>query len=124
MPGDSEGIDVMIDGPSPTLAGGRPQACDQPLDAVADRAPIAEPVARKAHHDVGAPDATAVKAGARRGTRAIAAAAHEKALGRRGIVDQILVLIGCAIAKGEDRKSIRGGDGLGRDVAWIDDPDA
>src|SRR5262249_51393913 len=113
-----------IEGPSPTLSARWPQACDEPLDAVADELPIAKPVAREAHHNVGAADAPAVEAGPRRGTRAIAAAAHEKPPRRRGIVDQSLALIGCAIAKGEDRKAVIAGDGLGRDVAWIDDPDA
>ena len=65
----------------------RAQAFNQALDASVDRSPIRKPVARKTHHNVGMVDTLAVETHAGRGAGAVAAAAHDEALGCGGVTD-------------------------------------
>src|SRR5262245_6324613 len=76
----------------------RPQPRDQPIDIAGDHGPILEPVAREAQREVGALDAPLVEADAGGRTPAVAAAAREERRGR-GVIDQVLALVGRALAE-------------------------
>src|SRR5712671_5068366 len=103
----------------PSGAALRPQLPDQAVEPGRDLAPTLEPVARKSHRDIGLADAPLVETGTGREPVDGARAAREESFGRRGIVGEILALIGRAVAKSDDRKTRRRGAGFGRDVARI-----
>src|SRR6516165_5069412 len=93
-----------------------PQAREQPIELVGNHAPIAQPIAREAHHHVGCVDAPFVETDTRHWTGAVAGAAHEKAWCWL-IIDQILTLIGRAVAECDHGQSSRPGRGLGGGIA-------
>src|SRR5262245_15756216 len=103
----------------PTKSTRHSQACDQPIELVGNHPPIAQPIAREAHHHVGCVDAPFVETDTRHWTGAIAGAAHEKTRCWL-IIDQILALIGCALAECDHGQSSRAGRGFGGGIAWID----
>src|SRR5215467_14242214 len=103
----------------PTKSTRHSQACDQPIELVGNHPPIAQPIAREAHHHVGCVDAPFVETDTRHWTGAIAGAAHEKAWCWL-IIDQILALIGCALAERDHGQSARAGRGLGGGIARTD----
>src|SRR5262245_20378405 len=96
-----------------------PQAREQPIELVGNHAPIAQPIAREAHHYVGCVDAPFVETDTRHWTGAVAGAAHEKTRCWL-IIDQILALIGCARAECDHGQSSRAGRGFGGGIARID----
>ena len=119
--GSGSGAALRAGGRGRSGGRGRPQARDQPIDVPGDRAPIVEPVAREAHHDVGRVlDAPFVQAGSRRGAGAVARATDQKALRRGRIIDQILALIGRSVPERQHRKAGRTGHRLGGGITRID----
>src|SRR5262249_24933533 len=95
-----------------------PQACEQPIELVRNHAPIAQPIAREAHHHVGCVDAPFVETDARHWTGAVAGAAHAKAWCWL-IVDQVLALIGRAVAECDHGQSSRPGRSFGGSRWWV-----
>src|SRR5437660_2472184 len=95
----------------------------QAVESCGDTSPVVQPIAWKADGHLSTVQCALADAGAANGAD-LARAAGKKLFGTISNIDQVFAVIGRAAAERQDGEAVRTGARLGRDIAWVNRPQA